>query len=212
MFEGGREAVVAGLSQLASLTPGRTGNLSARDGDRVAITPSGVPYADIAPEDVPVLSMDGSKLRGDLEPSSEVPMHLGIYRELDADAIVHVHSPWATTLAVLNEPVPAVHYMVALAGGEVPVAAYERYGTEALAQNAVDAMREHETTACLLANHGLVAAGPTVQSALETARAVESTARVYVQARSIGEPRRLSDEQLSAVAEQFASYGQPEET
>jgi L-fuculose-phosphate aldolase len=212
MFEAGREAVVRGLPTIAALTPGRSGNLSVRDGDRVAITPSGVPYGEIEPADVPVLTIDGTRLHGDLEPSSEVPMHLGIYRELDVGAIAHVHSPWATTLAVLREPLPTVHYMLALAGGEVPVAPYATYGTEALAQNAVDAMSEQDTTACLLANHGLVATGTDVESALETLQAVESTARVYLQARSVGEPAPLGEVAMEAVYDQLESYGQPEET
>ena len=212
MFEAGREAVVRGLPMIAAMTPGRSGNLSVRDGDRVAITPSGVPYRDIEPADVPVLSIDGTRLHGDLEPSSEVPMHLGITRELDAGAIAHVHSPWATTLAVLREPLPTVHYILALAGGEVPVAPYATYGTEALAQNAVDVMSEHDTSACILANHGLVATGTDVESALETLQAVESTARVYLQARSVGEPAPLGEAEMEAVYDQLESYGQPEET
>lgn len=203
-----RAAVAEGVSKIAAMTPGRTGNLSAREGDRIAITPTGLPYEDISPGDVPILDLDGDPVDGDLEPSSEVPMHLGIYRSMEVGAIAHVHSPWVTTLAVLHEPVPPVHYMLAVAGGEVPVAEYAPYGTEQLAANAVDAMSRAETTACVLANHGLVAAGADVEEALETAEAVESTARVYLQARSVGEPVPLDDEVMADVAKRFESYGQ----
>lgn len=203
-----RAAVADGVSKIAEMTPGRTGNLSARGGDQVAITPTGVPYEEISPGDVPILELDGEQVEGDLEPSSEVPMHLGIYRSFEAGAIAHVHSPWVTTLAVLHEPVPPVHYMLAAAGGEVPVAEYAPYGTEELAANAVDAMTRADTTACVLANHGLVAAGANVEEALETAEAVESTARVYLQARSVGVPVPLDEEVMDDVSSRFESYGQ----
>ncbi|MFB6266534.1 MAG: class II aldolase/adducin family protein, partial [Halodesulfurarchaeum sp.] len=197
------------------LTPGRTGNLSVRSGDRVAITPTGVPYAEITPDTVPVIDLDGTRLMGDLEPSSEVPMHRGIYAGIeagiDAGAIVHVHSPYATTLSVLRQPVPPVHYMLALAGSTVPVAEYATYGTQELAANVVAQLEEAETSACLLANHGLVALGEDAEAAIETARAVESTARVYVQAAGIGEPVRLSEAEMERVAERFESYGQSDQ-
>lgn len=210
MYEELRETVAGGMDALAALTPGRTGNLSARSGDAVAITPTGVQYAEIEPEDVPVVDETGDRIAGDLEPSSEVPMHLGIFRSLDVGAIAHVHSPWATTLAVLKEPLPPVHYMLALAGGAVPVAEYATYGTPELAENAAASMAEAETTACILANHGLVAAGEDVADALETAEAVESTARVYLQARSVGEPVELDGEAMDAVTRRFVTYGQDE--
>ena len=203
-----RSAVAETVDSLSSLTPGRTGNLSVRDGQRVAITPTGVPYPDIETEDVPVLDLNGDQVAGDLEPSSEVPMHLGIYRAMDVGAIVHVHAPWSTTLAVLQEPLPAVHYSIAHAGREVPVAGYAPFGTEELAEKAVSAMTEAGSTACILANHGLIAAGSDLPSALETTRSVESVARVYLQARSVGEPVVLGDEAMAAVERRFETYGQ----
>lgn len=208
MSEDLRAAVAEHVASLAHLTPGRTGNLSARAEDQVAITPTGVPYDEIDRSDVPLLNLDGEQVAGDLEPSSEVPMHLGIYRALDVGAIAHVHAPWSTTLAVLQEPLPPVHYMLALAGGELPVADYAPYGTVELAENAVEVMSGHGTTACILANHGLVAAGEDAAEALETAEAVESTAQVYLQARSVGDPVSLSPEQIDHVATRFDSYGQ----
>lgn len=203
-----RAAVVEAGRDLADLTPGRSGNCSARDGEAVAVTPSGIPYGDLTPADVPVLARDGETLAGDRAPSSETPLHLAVYDALDAGAVVHAHSPWATTLAALREPVPAVHYGVARAGGRVPVAEYATYGTDALADSAVDAMRDAGTTACLLANHGLVAAGEDPAAALETARSVEFTARVACQARAVGDPAELPAAELARVAGKFAGYGQ----
>lgn len=205
-----RNAVVDGLPALRELTPGRTGNFSARSGDTVAITPSGVPYDAIEPADVPVLSLAGDVIAGDRNPSSETPMHLGIYRSLDVNAIAHVHAPWVTTLAVLGEELPPVHYMLAAAGGTVPVAGYAPFGTWELAKKVVASMEAAGTTACILANHGLVAGGADVQDAIETTIAVESTARVYLQARSVGEPVELKPAELEAAIAQFESYGQPD--
>ncbi len=205
-----QESVVGGLPELVELTPGRTGNLSARAGETVAITPSGVHYDEIETTDVPVLSIDGDQIGSELVPSSETPMHLGIYRSLDVGAIVHVHSSWATTLAVLGEELPPVHYMLAAAGGTVPVAPYAPFGTTELAENAVTAMEEAGTTACLLANHGLVAGGTDLTDAIETAIAVESTARVFLQAQSVGEPVELSTEEFEVAMKQFETYGQRE--
>ncbi len=209
MLEDERRQVAAQVSALAGLTPGRTGNLSVRRDDRVAITPSGVPYDGITPEDVPVVSLDGEQLAGENAPSSETPMHRGIYERLDAGAVVHAHSPWVTTLAVLREPLPAVHYLLAMAGRTVPVAEYATYGTTKLAANAVEAMEAADSRACVLANHGLVAysVDPDPAAALETAVAVESVARVYCQARMIGEPIPLEDAELDRVADKLADYG-----
>ncbi len=207
MLEDERRAVVDHLDRVASLTPGRTGNLSVRRDDRFAVTPSGVPYADIDAADVPVVTMDGTQVAGEFSPSSETPMHRGIYERFDAGAVAHVHSPWATTLAVLGESLPPVHYMIALAGERVPVAEYATYGTERLAANVVAAMEAADSGASLLANHGLVATGADAASAVETAEAVESVARVYCQAQAFGTPETLSAAELERVTEQFESYG-----
>ncbi|USZ66749.1 class II aldolase/adducin family protein [Halorussus salilacus] len=203
-----RRAVAMHAPDLASLTPGRTGNLSVRRDDRFAVTPTGVAYDRIDAEGVPVLSLDGEQVAGETAPSSETPMHTAIYREFEPGAIVHTHSPWASTLAILHEPIPPVHYMLALAGTSVPVADYATYGTEALAENAVAAMEGADASACLLANHGLLTTGEDLDSALETAVNVEYTARIYCQAKAFGDPVELSDEEMTAVAEKFEGYGQ----
>jgi L-fuculose-phosphate aldolase len=209
MLDAERRAVADRAANLAKLTPGRTGNCSVRRGDRLAVTPSGVPYDAIDPGDVPVVSMGGDRLAGSLDPSSETPMHRGIYDRFDCGAVLHCHSPWVTTLAVLREPLPPVHYMLAVAGGRVPLATYATYGTERLAANVVAAMAEVDSEACIIANHGLVATGVDLDDALETATAVESVARVYCQARSVGAPQTLPTTEMERVEEKLDGYGQP---
>ena len=212
-LEDERRAVVEHAPELAALTPGRTGNLSVRDGetgDAFAITPTGVPYDGFDAADVPVVGVDGGERRdGEMAPSSEVPMHAAIYRREGVGAIVHTHSPWSTTLAVAREPLPPIHYMIVAVGKRVPVAEYAPYGTDELAENIVRAMDEAEATATLIENHGLVVTASDLETALENAHHVESLARLYLQTRAAGlEPRTLSDAQLETVVEKFESYGQ----
>ncbi|ELZ55213.1 MULTISPECIES: class II aldolase/adducin family protein [Halorubrum] len=203
-----REAVVEHAPALADLTPGRTGNLSVRVGDRVAVTPTGVPYDSFDAVDVPVVSLEGERLAGRMAPSSEVPMHTGIYGHDRPGAIVHTHSPWATTMATLHRKLPPIHYMIAAVGREVPLADYAPYGTEELAANVVAAMAEADSDAAILANHGLVVTGPDVETAVENTRHVEDICRLYLRASAVGEPHVLSDEQMATVEERFESYGQ----
>ena len=203
-----REAVVEYAPALADLTPARTGNLSVRDGDRVAVTPTGVPYDSFDAADVPVVSLDGERLAGRMAPSSEVPMHTGIYGHDRPGAIVHTHSPWATTMATLGRKLPPVHYMIAAVGREVPLADYAPYGTEELAANVVAAMAEADSDAAILASHGLVVTGPDIETAVENTRHVEDLCRLYLRASAVGEPTVLTDDQLATVEERFESYGQ----
>lgn len=207
MLDREREAIAASAPALADLTPARTGNCSVRREDRFAITPSGVPYDAIGPDDVPVVSVEGDRVIGDREPSSETPMHAGIYDRLAPGAIVHTHSPWATTLSILGESLPPVHYVLAAIGGAVPIAPYATYGTDALAANVVETMAEADCDACLIENHGLVATADTIDGAIEAAVHVESVARLYCQARTIGSPQRLSAEEMETVARKFETYG-----
>lgn len=205
-----RRTVATAASALAELTPGTTGNLSVRDGEQFVVTPTGVAYDEVTTSDTAVVTLAGEHVTGP-EPSSETPMHRHLYRETDAGAVVHTHSPWATTLAVAREPLPPVHYMLAHAGGRVPVADYETYGTTALAEAAARAMETAGTTATLLADHGVVACGSDLAAAVETARAVETTAQLYCRARLVGEAVTLPDAEIDRVAAKFADYGQPEE-
>lgn len=205
-----REAVVRHAPALADLTPARTGNLSVRRGDAFAITPTGVPYDSFDAADVPVVGFDGEQTAGEMTPSSEVPMHTGIYKHDEPGAIVHTHSTWATTMATLHQSLPPVHYMIVAVGRRVPLADYAPYGTEELAANVVAAMAEAGTSAAIIENHGLVVTGPDLETALENTRHVEELCRLYLRASAVGEPTTLSDEQLATVEEKFASYGQPD--
>ena len=209
-LEAERDAVVAHAPELARLTPGRTGNLSVRRGDRFAVTPTGVAYDAFGAADVPVVDLDGDQIAGEMEPSSEVPMHRHVYRGHadDPDAIVHTHSPWSTTMAVLREPLPPVHYMIVAVGKRVPVAEYAPYGTEELAANVVAALEEADATACFIENHGLVVVADDVETALENTHHVESLAELYLRARSAGEPTELPEAELDTANEQFETYGQ----
>jgi L-fuculose-phosphate aldolase len=188
------------------LTTGTGGNVSARVGDRIGISPSGVPYADIGPEDVPVVDLAGDVVDGDLSPSSETPMHTNVYRgREDIGGIVHTHSPYASTFASLDEPIPPSSYLIAYAGHEVPVAGYAPPGTEELAEYALDALGS-DTNACLLRNHGVLAVGATVEDAHETALIVEHCARIQYQASAIGDPVLLTDAQVDELITEFETY------
>jgi L-fuculose-phosphate aldolase len=190
------------------LTKGTGGNISARNGDQVAISPSGVPYKEISPDDVPIVDLDGNQVAGEKDPSSEVAMHTGILREReDVGGVVHNHSPYATTFASLGEPIPASHYLIAYVGDKIPVAPYERFATPELAEAALDTLGQ-EYSACLLENHGVVTVGQNVDAAFEVAMMVEYCARIHYQALDIGEPNILSDEEVDGLIESFEGYGE----
>ncbi|WP_435320444.1 class II aldolase/adducin family protein [Haloarchaeobius sp. TZWSO28] len=203
-----RDAVVQWAPDLADLTPGRTGNLSVRSEDAFAVTPTGVPYDSFNAEDVPVVDFEGEQLAGNMKPSSEVPMHRYLYRDIDAGAIVHTHSTWATTMSVLHEPLPPVHYMIVSVGHEVPVAEYAPYGSQELAENCVAAMEEADSQACFIENHGLVVTAEDLPTAVENTGHIENLCQVYLQARNVGEPTELTTAELETVEEKFESYGQ----
>jgi L-fuculose-phosphate aldolase len=190
------------------LTKGTGGNISARNGDRIAISPSGMPYDDISPNDVPIVDLQGDPHSGERVPSSERRMHATILREReDVGAVVHTHSPYATTFASLDEAVPASHYLIAFAGDEVPVAGYAEPGSADLGRLAVEALGD-EYDACLLKNHGTIAVGETAEAAFETSLMVEYCARIQYQGRNIGEPTLLPDDEIDHLTERFRNYGQ----
>lgn len=207
-----RRKIVQQAPSLAGLTPGRTGNISVRRDDRFAVTPTGVAYDAFDIDDVPVVDLEGEQVAGEMLPSSEVPMHRHIYRGHDADpgAIVHTHSDWSTTMAVLRRELPPIHYMIVAVGKRVPVAKFAPYGTEELAANVVGAMAEAEASATFIENHGLVVVAEDLKTALEHTTHVESLSRLYLQASAVGEPVELDDEALEATIEKFAEYGQEE--
>ena len=205
-------ARVARNISVSGLVTGTSGNVSARtpEGD-VLVTPSGLDYELLEPEDVVLVDPEGWVLEGSLEPSSEMPMHAGIYRSKpQVGGIVHTHARFSTTLACLGWEIPPVHYMLAALSGEgrVPLAPYATYGTEELARYASDALGGSHH-ACLLRNHGTIAVGGTVSEAYSRAEILEEMAEVYYRARVAGEPVLLTSEQINEASARLSSYGRP---
>lgn len=190
------------------LSPGTSGSLSARVPGGFLINTSGVPHETMEPDDTVFLGSRGDRIDGGLEPSTEWPLHTAIYADrADAEAIVHLHSPHATGIACLRREIPAFHYMVAVAGGNtIRCARYETFGTVELALAAVEALEDRR--ACLLANHGQVAIGPSLDEAVRLARAVEELSHTYSVALEAGEPVILPPDEIERVVARFQTCGQ----
>ena len=188
------------------LSHGTSGNISVRCGDRLLITPSGVPYDSLAHDDIVSMGFDGS-WQGELAPSSEWRFHLDIMQSReDVNAVVHGHSLYATSLAICGREIPAVHYMIAAAGGaSIRCAEYATFGTQALSVNVLEAL--HERNCCLLANHGMIATGATLEKAIWLAAELENLAHQYVISLSIGHPGILSDKEIEKNIALFENYG-----
>jgi L-fuculose-phosphate aldolase len=206
-----RDAIAQVCRQMVAdrLVVGTAGNVSARVGNRVAVTPTGVPYSGLTPEDVGIHGLDGAALDAPLAPTSELPLHLAVYAAFpEVRAIVHTHSTAATALSCLVPVVPAVHYYLAMFGGAPRVTSYVTYGTDALAAGAVVALEGR--TACLLGNHGAVAVGATLAEAYERALYLEWVCEVALRVLSSGViPRLLDGVEMDDAAARLASYGQP---
>jgi len=191
---------------------GTSGNVSARTPEgAVLITPSGLDYGGLEPQDVVLVSAEGQVLEGSLEPSSETAMHTGIYRARpEVGAVVHTHARFATTLACLGWSIPPVHYMLTTLSedGAVPLAPYATYGTEALARYAGEALGPSKK-ACLLQNHGTIAVGESPGEAFSRTVVLEEMAEIYYRAKLAGEPVLLTEEQVAETAAKIAGYGQP---
>jgi L-fuculose-phosphate aldolase len=203
-----REAVADGGRRLAAagLVESTSGNLSLRDpaGGQVVISPSALAYERVRAADVVVVDPDGRVAEGGRPPSSELGMHLAVYaRRADVGAVVHTHSPWATTWAVLGREIPAVHYVIASIGNRVRVCPYATFGSGELAGNAADALGADN--AVLLANHGVLAVGADLDAAFDNAVRVEFLAEVYWKAVQVGEPVVLSDEEIDRVRARLAA-------
>ena len=185
--------------------PGSAGNVSQRTPNGMMITPSGCSAEAITHDMIVDIALDGA-LNGAGTPSSEWPMHAAIYRACpDAQAIVHTHSEACTALACLNQPLPAFHYMITAFGGDdVRCAPYVTFGTPELARIAVAALVGR--TACLLANHGMIALAGSLDRAMSDAILLESLCRQYLLARAAGTPRLLTPAELDAARERFRSY------
>jgi L-fuculose-phosphate aldolase len=190
------------------LSPGRSGNVSARFKDGMLITPSGMAYDTMTPADIVFAGADGATPPGSRKASSEWRFHLSAYEARpDQAAIVHTHSMHATVLACAHKPIPAFHYMVAAAGGaEIPCVPYATFGTAELSRHVADGVRHHN--ACLMANHGMIAMGATPAHALELASDVEVLAEQYFKVLLLGAPNVLPATEMQIVIERFKSYGQ----
>jgi L-fuculose-phosphate aldolase len=204
-------AAVCGQLAAAGLVVGTAGNVSARAGELIAVTPSGLDYAALSAGLVGVHRLDGEPVEAPLAPSSELPLHLAVYAatggaDHGVGAIVHTHSPAATATSALVTEVPAIHYQVAAFGGPVAVAPYATYGTDELAANVVAALEGR--SACLMANHGAVTTGPDLATALSRARALEWVCDVYLRAAAAGRPRLLPAAEIGTVVRKLAGYGQ----
>ncbi len=208
MLESARyEIVLFGRKLLESgLVTGTGGNLSVRSGRFAALSPSGVEYGLMKPEDVVVVDMDGRVKDGRLKPTSEMSLHLALYLSRpDIAAVVHTHSPYACVMACLGREIPVFHYLVALAGRKIPVAPYACFGTPELARSAAGSMGDGK--AVLLANHGMVSVGRSLSEAFRIAETVEFAAMVYSKALTLGEPRVLSDAEVDRVMDALKDYG-----
>jgi L-fuculose-phosphate aldolase len=207
-----RRAIVATARRMNALgiNRGSSGNVSARLGKGLLITPSSLPYEAMRPQDVVALAPDGSQRstprRRPRRPSTEWRLHLGVYAvRPDVHAIVHAHPTCATALACLRRGIPAFHYMVAVAGGDdIRCSRYATFGTQELAEAAVAALEERR--ACLLANHGIVACGSDLDDALALAVEVEGLAAQYWHALQIGEPVLLGPDEMRRVRRRFREY------
>lgn len=209
-----RAQVVDAARRLAAtgLVTGTAGNVSARCGEAVAITPTGARLADVEAADVTVVDLAGAVLDGTLAPTSELDLHLGVYAARgDAGAVVHTHAPMATALACVLDELPCVHYDMLLLGGPVRVAPYATFGTPELAASAVAALEGR--AAALLANHGAITLGTDLDAAMRATELLEWAATVYWRAAQVGAPRVLDEAALQAVVEAVVArrYGAPRE-
>lgn len=205
-----REQIVEVMAAMDArgLNRGTSGNVSARLGEGILVTPTGVPPSRLAPEHIVKLDPDGSFDPAGMKPSSEWKMHLDLLRlRQDVNAVVHCHSRFATTLACVNKPIPALHYMVAVSGGpSVPVAPYATFGSAELAETICEALSGQYGT--LMANHGQIVVAPSLKQALLIAEEIEEQAAIYWGTLAIGGPTLLAADEMVRIANRFRSYGQ----
>ncbi|MFE9839759.1 class II aldolase/adducin family protein [Streptomyces sp. NPDC005551] len=211
LAEAWRELVATARRTVADgLVVGTSGNVSVRVGDTVLVTPTGVPYERLTPADLVGVDLDGRQVRGSLRPTSELPMHLAVYRTTDARAVVHTHAVHATAVSTLVRELPLIHYVSGTLGGQVRVAPYATYGTERLAENMLRALVDR--SACLLQNHGTIAHGATLAQAYDRTAQLEWMCRVWLTASSVPglTPTLLTPAQAAEATAHLSHYGQPE--
>lgn len=188
-------------------TRGTGGNLSIYNPKEglFAITPSGIPYEAIEIEDICILDLEGNLIEGNI-PSSELEMHRLVYKNRDdIRSLIHAHTVYSTAVGLVADSLPSVHYMIGLAGNDVRVASYAIYGSRELAQNALEAMEDR--LAVLLKNHGILVGGCDLNYCLNALEEIEYVARLYMLAKSVGEPKVLSNDEMDMVREKFKGYG-----
>ena len=211
ILEKEREQVIEYSLKLLSEGPtnGTAGNVSIfnREKGLVAISPTGVNYSELTPEMISIVDLDGKLIEG-LKPSSELEMHMILYRNReDVNAVIHTHPVYTTVLACLRQDLPAIDYMIAVTGAtKVKCAEYASYGTKELAENAYKAMGS--SLAVILANHGLTTAGKDIANAFNITVQVEYISNLYIKAKNIGEPIVLPDNEMNSMLERFKTYGQ----
>lgn len=203
-----RREIIANCLKMNSsgLNQGTSGNLSVRWADGLLVTPSGIAYDQLQPEDIVYMKLDGS-YDHPLAPSSEWRFHRDTYvAKPEVNAVVHAHPTHCTALAIRGMEIPAVHYMIAIAGGpNIRCAGYHTYGTHELSVAAIEAMKDR--TCCLLANHGMIATGPSMAKAMWLAIEMETLARQYIMALQLGGPNILPDAEIARVVDKFKNYG-----
>ena len=209
MMEYEKEQVVRYGKKLIDrrLTTGSGGNISVcnREKNLVAISPSGLDYYETTPEDIVILDIDGNLVEGKHRPSSEAGMHLAFYKNrADVSGIVHTHSKFATAIACMGWELPAVHYLIGMAGHRVKCTGYATYGSDELAKKALETIGD--SNAVLLANHGLIALGEDVDRAFSTAEHLEFVSEVYYLTKTLGTPNILSDENMDEVMKKFGTF------
>lgn len=200
MLERERASVAEAARRLAAdgLVTGTAGNVSLRADDLVAVTPTGARLEDVTAEQVAVVDLAGEQVGGELAPTSELGLHLGIYRAVDAGAVVHSHARFATAVACVLDELPVVHYQMLALGGPIRVAPYATFGTPELAEQTLKALDGR--SAALMANHGAIAYGPDLDTAMEQALLLEWACELYWRASALGTPRTLgSSDQLAFV-------------
>ena len=206
-------AVVAACRRLAEsgLVVGTAGNVSVRDGDRIAITASGASFDSLTEDHVVVVDLAGQVVEGRYAPTSEILLHLGVYARYGSGAVVHTHAPAATAVACVHDALPVVHYQLLSLGGELRVAPYRTFGTQELADAVVEALDGR--SGALMANHGAVTHAATLEKALEHMAVLEWASDVYGRAVAQGTPHVLTTDEQHAVIEAAISrsYGTPQE-
>jgi len=209
-----RAAVAAAARRLADegLLVGTAGNVSAREGDLIAVTASGVVLGDCTSDEVSVVTPTGALVEGELVPTSELGLHLDVYAGTGTTAVVHTHAPYSTAVACVLDELPVLHYQQLLLGGTIRVAPYATFGTPELATHVRVALTDRQ--AALMANHGSVAIGGSLDKAVEHALLLEWLATLHHRASALGTPRPLTDDEQADVITQALNrnYGTTQET